>query len=143
MQRSGMILTACCLAIACGLGVCADPPLNEEPMSVWMKRKLESSQKVLEGLALEDYDQMRRSAQSMQRMSALEGFVRRKDTEEYRAQLRTFRAATRRLVAAADARNLDSATLAFTQMTLSCVQCHQHLRAGGDEQTSPGEAEKP
>ncbi|MBX7166081.1 MAG: hypothetical protein K1X74_07000 [Pirellulales bacterium] len=106
----------------------AQEPEGEQPMSVWMKRKLEASQHTLEALALEDYDMIRKSAESMYNMSRLEGLVRRRDTADYRTQLRIFRDANQQLMTAADDHNLDAAALAFTQLTLSCVNCHKQLR---------------
>lgn len=101
---------------------------KEQDMNFWMKKKLDYSQAILSGLATADFDAISKNATSMDRLSKLEKFVRRSDAEEYRAQLRVFLAANKDLITAAEKKNIDGATLAFTQMTLSCVNCHKALR---------------
>ena len=101
---------------------------DKQPESVWMKKKLEYSKDILEGITTEDFETIERAAAAMRRMSALEGFVRRKDTKEYRAQLTIFEFANDELLRHAGNKDVDGATLAFTQLTLSCVNCHKQLR---------------
>ncbi|MBC8351207.1 MAG: cytochrome c [Planctomycetes bacterium] len=43
-------------------------------------------------------------------------------------QLKTFEFSVNELVRNAEDKDLDGATLAFTQMTISCVNCHKELR---------------
>ncbi len=95
--------------------------------SFWMKQKLTYSQQILNGLALEDYDMIVENANAMKGLNKLEYFVRRKP-EGYRTQLKAFQQSVDQLVETASASNLDGATLAFTQMTISCVHCHKQLR---------------
>jgi cytochrome c556 len=101
---------------------------KEQDINFWMKKKLDYSQAILSGLATADFDAINKNATSMDRLSKLEKFVRRSDAEEYRAQLRVFLAANKDLIKATEKKNIDGATLAFTQMTLSCVNCHKALR---------------
>jgi hypothetical protein len=46
----------------------------------------------------------------------------------YQTQLQVFRFASNELVRLAEEKNLDGASLAYTQMTISCVNCHKFLR---------------
>ena len=101
---------------------------REQDMNFWMKKKLEYSQAILSGLATADFDAIGNNAERMGRLSKLEKWVRRSDAEEYRAQSRVFLAANKDLILAAERKNIDGATLAFTQMTISCVNCHKALR---------------
>ncbi len=101
---------------------------DEQPNSVWMKKKLEHSQSALRAIAMEDFDSLRASATAMRRLSDLEGFTRRTNAKEYRAQLQIFEFANDELIRHAKDKNIDGAALAFTQLTLSCVNCHKHLR---------------
>ena len=71
----------------------------------------------------------------MQALSKVEGWARRKDAKEYRALLEVFRQANSELIARAEQKDLDGAALAFTQVTLSCVKCHHHLRAANESAT--------
>lgn len=99
---------------------------KNEP-SFWMKQKLTYSQEILSGLAKEDFDLIKTNAVAMKGLNKIEFFVRQKP-EGYRTQLKTFQFSVDQLIRAADDENLDGATLAFTQLTISCVNCHKELR---------------
>lgn len=125
-MKWGLIASLCLLM----LGTAPSTPAEEKPLtdaSYWMKRKLELSQDVLQGLALEDYEKISEAARTMDKLNAIESFVRGR-SEPYRAQLEMFRYANKALIKSADKQNLDGATLAFNQLTLSCVNCHKQLR---------------
>lgn len=113
------------VALILGFAVSQDP---SQPDDYWMKKKLEFSQAVLHGITLGDFDQVRKAATSMRRLSNIESFARRSDTKAYRAQLAVFDRANDELIAQSQAKDIDKATEAFTQLTVSCVQCHKHLR---------------
>lgn len=102
-------------------------PAPPAEASYWMKRKLELSQRVLEGLALGDFERIAAAARTMDKLNTIELFVRGRN-EAYRTQLELFRAANAALIRHADQEHLDGATLAFHQLTLSCISCHKHLR---------------
>ena len=104
------------------------PQNKQQYESVWMKRKLEMSHKIMEGLARGDLETVSSSARTMRALSKIEGWARRSDTREYRRQLKFFDGANSEVIKQAESDNLNGATLAFTQMTISCVACHQHLR---------------
>ncbi len=101
---------------------------DQDQQSYWMKKKLEFSEHILKGLALADFDAIIKSADSMRNMSVLEKLSRRTHADEYRAQLSIFQASTKQLIREAEKKNIDGTALAFTQMTLSCVNCHKVLR---------------
>jgi cytochrome c556 len=61
------------------------------------------------------------------KLNQIEKFVRGRD-QAYRAQLDIFRYAVEDVRKEAEAKNIDGVTLAFNQMTLSCVNCHKLLR---------------
>ena len=52
------------------------------------------------------------------------------DTPGYKTMLADFDYANKSLVLAAQERNLDRATIAYLQLTLSCVNCHTIVRDG-------------
>lgn len=105
------------------------PPTEaaNEP-SIWMKKKLDYSQNILAGLANADFDQVTENAQAMQGLSKLEWFIRGR-TPGYRTQLEIFQDANAEIIKQAKQDNLEGSALAFTQLTISCVNCHKHLRA--------------
>ncbi|MEZ6133490.1 MAG: hypothetical protein R3C53_01140 [Pirellulaceae bacterium] len=104
---------------------------GEKPMSFWMAQKLDHSKQILESLTKGDFDQLAKSAEQMQVLGRIEGFVRRKN-RDYQAQLRTFDLANQELIRQAKRQNPEGAVLAFNQLSTSCVACHVMLREGVD-----------
>ncbi|NIP86015.1 MAG: hypothetical protein GTO03_10810 [Planctomycetales bacterium] len=115
-------------------GEAAEPPegapaeKEERPGgSVWMRTKIKYAQNVLSALATSDFAVIQENAERMNAITQLEKWARGKDTD-YQTQLGFFRHANRELSRQASRKNLDGATLAFMQVTASCVNCHRHLR---------------
>jgi hypothetical protein len=102
-------------------------PEQKQSTSFWMKKKLDLSKRILAGIANADFDSIVESAQSMRNLSTVEGFVRGQ-TPGYRTQLQIFDEAAAEVVRQAQKDNVDGVALAFTQLTISCVNCHKHLR---------------
>ena len=100
---------------------------EQKPASIWMRKKLQYAEKILEGLATADYEQLAENADAMSQFSRIEEFVRGRD-ETYRHHLQNFEHASRQLARQARAENIEGATLAYMELTLSCVKCHEHLR---------------
>ena len=93
----------------------------------WMDRKLEYTSNILKGMANADFDAIARQAQAMRFVNRIEGFVRQKPAG-YRSQLKAFDLAVDEIEEMAQEENLEGVTLAFHQLTVSCVQCHKQLR---------------
>ena len=127
--------TLALLTVVCGIfAYCAfaddktpEPPQANENPSFWMEQKLIFSQKILAGLSRGDFDEIHKNATAMKGLNKVEYFVRR-EPPEYRTQLRVFQYATDEMIRHAEKSNLDGATLAFAQLTISCVNCHKQLR---------------
>lgn len=100
---------------------------DERPASFWMEQKLRLSSEVLAGLAEGDFEKIAKNATVMGGLNRVESFVRR-EPEGYRDQLKQFNMANKALLRAASKENIEGATLAFNQLTVSCVSCHQQLR---------------
>jgi hypothetical protein len=100
---------------------------DKQKASIWMEKKLEHTQKILAGLTKADFEMIQSSAGEMQVLNYLEGWVRA-DRPEYKRQLGYFSDANKELIRQAGKKNLGGATLAYTQLTLSCVQCHALVR---------------
>jgi len=92
-----------------------------------MKAKLESSQKVLEGIATENFATISTHAQKLAALSQVAGWQARQ-TPEYKQYTAEFRRHAESLQKAARSENVDAASLAWFQLTISCVNCHRHLR---------------
>jgi len=93
-----------------------------------MKKKLEYSQNILSGLAIEDFASIRKNATSMKALDVLEKYVHPR-SNDYRMQLQTFQFANDELIRNAREKNVDGAALAYVQLTMSCVNCHKVLRS--------------
>ncbi|GEM_PF-1449950 len=103
-------------------------PADDRPMSFWMEKKLDHSQTLLRALATSDFEALQSNARQMQLLNRVEGFVRSRNPA-YRQQLHTFERVTGELERQAKRENIEGATLAFNQLTVSCVRCHETLRA--------------
>ena len=103
------------------------PTESSQPASYWMKKKLEYSQNILAGIATADYEKIIANAESMRNLKMIEGFIRGQ-MPGYRTQLHIFQESADEIVRQAKKDNVDGAALAFTQLTISCVNCHKHLR---------------
>ena len=127
MKRSKIAVTiVVALASACWLtawGHAAPRPDLRDFMHV----KLKHSQKVLEGLVLNDFTMVAKNAQNMSLLS-LDETWQVMTTPEYLEYSRKFRVATDALSSAAKRNNLEQSTVAFNQMTTRCVECHKYVR---------------
>ncbi|HXD85141.1 MAG TPA: hypothetical protein VN641_01520 [Urbifossiella sp.] len=92
-----------------------------------MPRKLLHSQKVLEGLALADFDKIGKGAEEL-RLCAQEASWMAVATPKYRLYSNDFVRDLEGMKKAAKDKNVDAAALAYVDLTLTCVKCHQHVR---------------
>lgn len=119
------------ISAAAVVTMAADPAKDtkeQKALGTLMEKKLEYSKQVLAGLTREDYDLVVKNAKAMNLMTELQKFFRA-DTPEYFAQLKIFEFANNELVRLAEEKNLDGISMAYVQLTLSCVNCHKYVRA--------------
>ncbi|MDG2222650.1 MAG: hypothetical protein P8L85_14825 [Rubripirellula sp.] len=100
---------------------------KDKPVSFWMEKKLEYSQTLLRGLATGDFEAIEKSGRQLSTLNRVEGFVRNRNNN-YRSHLNTFQQVCDEIVRQAKKENLEGSTLAFNQLTVSCVNCHRSLR---------------
>jgi hypothetical protein len=93
-----------------------------------MKAKRERAHAILDALTAGDNDALRRNAEVLVAIGEMRVFVSGYKTEEYQFQAKAFKYAADDLLAAAKAKNRDAATLAYSDMTRTCVKCHTHFR---------------
>lgn len=92
-----------------------------------MHKKLTNSQKILEGIALQDFDLIKTGADELTLISkAAEWRVIK--SPQYELHSNDFRRSSETLSKMAEGRNIDGAALAYVDMTLSCVKCHKYVR---------------
>jgi cytochrome c556 len=99
----------------------------KKPRDLLMQRKLEHAQKVLEGVAVKDFDLIEKNADELIAISKRAEW-RAFPTPEYTLRSEEFRRNCDLLNKAAKDKNVDAAALAYVQLTMSCVQCHKYLR---------------
>ncbi len=85
------------------------------------------SQQVLVGITLEDYGLIANNAQKLVELSNKTNWYSRQ-VPEYELFLNEFRRNAQELMKAGQQKNLNAASLAYVQMTLSCVSCHRFIR---------------
>ena len=122
------------LMIGCATTVADEPKgtkteskKEQKPVSFWMDKKLEYAQSILRGLATGELDDVADKAEQMRLLSKVEGWIRNRKPG-YRAQFQAFEFANAEILRNAKADNLDGTTIAFQQLTISCVSCHKILR---------------
>lgn len=101
---------------------------NDEKVTRFMRAKLAASRNVLEGLTTEDFDKIEQGARRMLVMSrATEWQVI--GTETYGRHSADFRRDAERLIKKAEVKELDGAALVWMELTISCINCHKHVRS--------------
>ncbi len=100
------------------------PPIRVEAL---MQAKLESAQALLKGLALEDFELIEKNSQRLELLSIDAGW-NIIQTKDYARISKEFREATRHMKKAADKQNLDAVGLGYMKLTMSCIDCHRHVR---------------
>jgi cytochrome c556 len=93
-----------------------------------MVLKMKESQTLLEGLALNDFSKMQKSAEELLRISKEAQFRKALSTARYEYHANAFQRAAETAIEKAKAKNIDGVTLAYMEMTQTCVRCHQHTR---------------
>ena len=129
MKRTLLIVTALLAAAVLWGSLKAATARTKETMRL----KLEYAQKVLEGIALEDFELIAFNAEKLKAISQSTDWQLRKSTD-YQRHTGDFTRQAETLIKAAERKNVDAATVAYFQMTASCVSCHRHLR--GTEQAA-------
>ena len=114
----------CCSAM---FGIQQQEKKIEKDTSSFMKRKLTNSKNIVSGLATEDFELIEKSSQDLMLLSQ-EAEWKVMTTPAYLEMSRDFRASAKRVREAAKKKNLDGATLAYFEVTLSCVRCHKYIR---------------
>jgi cytochrome c556 len=106
-------------------------PKKDEKLHDLMQRKLEASQKVLEGIALGDFDKIGKQADELISVSKqTEWRILR--TPQFELHSNDFRRVADNLARNAKEKNLDAAALNYVELTLTCVKCHKHVRETRD-----------
>lgn len=108
--------------------------------AVLMRAKLGSSQKIVEGLMAGDFSMIRKGSSDLDRICESSHWQRHEDqvVTHYRSELR--RGAIK-LVAQAEAENLEGAAYTYMHTLTTCINCHEYsrnvLRIAGNDKPNP------
>ena len=125
MKRVAFVLTAFLLLAA--VPALSRPPKEPTSVSDLMKKKLQHAQKVLEGVAVKDFDLITKNAEELILISN-EAEWKVLKTPRYEIYSSDFRRNAEALIKNAKDENLDAAALSYVDLTLTCVKCHRHVR---------------
>ena len=92
-----------------------------------MQEKLNEAQRLLAALSVEDFDQMKESANTLVRIS-LQAMWAKPDSPTYGNLGVRFRENANSIADMAEAENLDGATLHYLSLVMTCVECHKLVR---------------
>lgn len=125
MIRPKMILVAA--LVAASLPLMSGHGQEKQKGNGLMQRKLVCSQRILEGIALSDFDKISQNGLELMAISK-EAEWKAIKTAAYELHSNEFRRIVSEVVDKAKAKNLEGATLAYVDMTLACVKCHKYVR---------------
>jgi len=133
MKRFVCFVTILVLTLATpGPGIRGDEQGTQEGKSAkriseLMQKKLAHSQKVLEGIAVNDFKTISKHADELIDLSKqVEWRVLK--TPQYETNSNEFRRDAENLIKSAKDKNIDAAALAYVELTLTCVRCHKYVR---------------
>lgn len=120
------LLVAMSLALL-GMQAHSAAEARQKQFNKLMIDKLKNAQKLLEGLALADFKKMEESAGALVDLSKHAEWFAVK-TPRYEVHSNEFRRTAEAVAQKAKDKNIDGAALAYLEMTLTCVRCHQYVR---------------
>lgn len=105
----------------------AEEQPNEDAVRAFMRGKLDAAEAVLEGLVTEDFELIQRGADQLRVMGQRAEWNVLK-TREYVQYSAEFQRVSEQLGSAGKEKKLDAASLAYLQLTMTCINCHKHAR---------------
>jgi Tfp pilus assembly protein FimV len=97
-----------------------------------MRDKLAQVNRVLEGITLDDFEQVKESAQTLRMISRATSWHIVDQTPQYKRLVKNFQEQATDLERHAEERNVEAATLDLVRMNITCTHCHQHMREEAD-----------
>lgn len=136
MKRVLIALTTCvAVALLAWPADTSGEQKKKTQMSKTMVAKLKCSQKLLEGLAMADYDKIVSNTEELIQLTKTEEWQSIK-TPRYEIHNNEFRRTAENVIQKAKLKNIDGVTLAYFEMVMSCVRCHEYVREVRDANPS-------
>jgi hypothetical protein len=132
MRRATFVLVV--LALALGIPTLSGhggEPKKDEKLGDLMHKKLEASQKLLEGIALNDFEKIGKQSDELAAISRRAEWKVLK-TPKYELYSNEFQRTAEDLAKSAKKKNIDEAALNYVELTLTCVKCHKYVRETRD-----------
>ena len=104
-----------------------DAPAQTGATSRVMREKLVHSQKILEAILTSDFKGLEDHSTALANLTKTEGWAVLKSAD-YLRQSTAFVHALDDLIASARQKNLDTAAINYVGMTMTCFECHRHLK---------------
>jgi hypothetical protein len=133
-MKKSLCATLVLAVLALGVRGHGDDPKKDEKkdpkkgsVAELMQKKLKNSQKILEGLALNDFEMIAKHADELVLVSR-DAEWKVVSSPRYELFSDEFRRTTETMIKEAKDKNLDGAALAYVELTLQCVKCHKYVR---------------
>ena len=119
--------TAWAAAVALVLAATTTGSAQRPDLGELMRDKLTQAEMLVGAVVLGNHAQVEQSAAELVRLSEATTWSPLQ-TPQYLHHASDFRVAAQSLLDEARARDIDGVSLAYMEITLSCVQCHKHVR---------------
>ena len=136
MSRSRKILIAMLTVFVSAVVACE--VYAQVRLQQLMIAKLQHAQKLLEGIATAKFDKIEKHAEELARISKTAEWLAAHKTPRYEMFSNEFQRAAEDISRKAKDKNIDGVTLAYFDLTRSCVRCHQHVREVRDARLPGG-----
>ena len=93
-----------------------------------MRDKLVQVNRVLEGITMDDYDEVQDAAETLRMISRATSWHIVDQTPQYKRLNKNFQEQAVDLERHAKEQNAEAATLDLVRMNITCTHCHQHMR---------------
>jgi hypothetical protein len=127
MKRASYVLTL--LFLLAALPLLSGHGAEQKKASI-MQKKLQHAQKVLEGFAVKDFKKISNNADELLFLSKEQEW-KVLSTPGYERYSNEFRRNAQTLIKNAEDEDLDACVRSYTDMTLTSVNCHKHVREVG------------
>ena len=125
MRISKTVFTGASVLLLISVALVAE---EQRPMRKFMRAKIEYAQGILEGLTLENYHMAITNAIALRSMTPSNTNYFGLTHVDFQRHTTNFQASVDELIEAARARNLETATEAYQNITKNCVECHKQFR---------------